>query len=230
MARGLAQAGATVVLNGRSQDKLDAAVEQLRGEGLSAVGYAFDVTDDAAVRRQAAAIEEEVGPIRILVNNAGIQDRAPLLEMTDEQWSRVLDINLSAVFRVSRAVAPAMVRRQAGKVINICSLMSEVHRPTIGNYSAAKGGLKMLTRAMAVEWGQDNVQANGIGPGYFLTEMSAPLAEDPEKNAWICSRTPAGRWGHPEELIGACVFLASDASDYVNGQIIYVDGGLLAGL
>jgi gluconate 5-dehydrogenase len=230
IARGLAEAGAVVVLNGRNDEKLQDAVSRLRDSGHTVHGYAFDVTDSEAVDRQTAAIESDLGPIDILVNNAGIQDRRPMAEMPDEVWERVIKTDLTSAFLVSRAVGRLMIPRTRGKIVNICSLMSEVHRPSIANYSAAKGGLKMLTRAMAVEWGKHNIQTNGIGPGYFITEMTQPLVDDPEFNQWICGRTPAGRWGRPEELIGTAVFLAGDASNYVNGQVIYVDGGLLAGL
>ncbi len=230
MARGLAQAGASVVLNGRSAEKLSAAGETLRDEGLRVDSEPFDVTSPEQVDAGVAAIERRCGKVDILVNNAGIQRRAPLLEMSDADWNAVIETNLTAAFAVARRAAAGMVQRGGGKVVNICSLMSEVHRPTIANYSAAKGGLKMLTRAMAVELGPRGVQANAIGPGYFVTEMTAPLVEDPAFDAWIRGRTPAGRWGVPEDLVGACVFLSSAASDYVNGQILYVDGGMLAAL
>jgi gluconate 5-dehydrogenase len=191
---------------------------------------AFDVTDGEAVAAALARVEAEVAPIDILVNNAGIQRRAPLLEMTEGQWREVLETNLTSAFLVARVVAPRMIARGRGKIINVCSLMSEVGRPTTGNYAAAKGGLRMLTRAMAVEWARHNLQINGIGPGYIVTELTRPLVENPEFNRWICERTPAGRWGRPDELVGAAVFLAAPASDFVNGQIVYVDGGLLAAI
>ena len=229
-ARGLAQAGAALVLNGRNTTKLAAAAEQLRAEGARVTTAAFDVNDSAAIATGVARIEAEFAPIDILLNNAGIQRRAPLLEMNEGQWREVIDTNLTSAFLVTRAVAPRMITRRAGKIINICSLMSDVGRPTIANYSAAKGGLKMLTRSMTVEWAKHNLQINGIGPGYFVTELTKPLVENPEFNKWICGRTPAGRWGQPEELVGAAVFLASRASDFINGQIIYVDGGILASL
>ncbi|PAW69113.1 MAG: gluconate 5-dehydrogenase [Opitutia bacterium Tous-C1TDCM] len=229
-ARGLATAGAAVVLNGRDEAKLAAAAAALRAEGFLAGTAAFDVTDGAAVAAAVARIEDEFATIDILMNNAGIHRRAPLAEMTEAQWREVIDTNLTSAFLVARAVAPRMIARGRGKIINTCSVMSEVSRPTTGNYAAAKGGLKMLTRAMAVEWAKHGVQANGIAPGYFETELTAPLVADPQFNAWICGRTPAGRWGQPDELAGTAVFLASAASDFVNGQIITVDGGLLAGL
>lgn len=230
LARGLAQAGAAIVLNGRDEQKLSAAAETLRAEGARVATAAFDVTDGAASGAAVARVEADFAPIDILINNAGIQRRAPLAEMTEEQWRAVIDTNLTSAFLVARAVAPRMIARGAGKIINICSVMSEVSRPTIGNYAAAKGGLKMLTRAMAVEWARHGIQANGIAPGYFVTELNKALVENVEFNRWICGRTPAGRWGQPHELAGAAVFLASPASDFVNGQILTVDGGLLAAL
>ena len=232
MARGLAQAGAAVVLNGRDVRKLAVSAEALRADisGARVATAAFDVTDGATAMRETARIEAEFAPIDILINNAGIQQRAPLAEMTEAQWRAVLDTNLTSAFLVSRAVAPQMIARGAGKIINLTSVISEVGRPSIANYAAAKGGLKMLTRAMAVEWAKHGLQCNGIGPGYMETELNRALIADPDFNKWICSRTPAGRWGKPEELVGAAVFLSSSASDFVNGQIIYVDGGLLAAL
>jgi gluconate 5-dehydrogenase len=229
LARGLA-AGAALVLNGRDAKKLEAAAATLRAGGTRVSTAAFDVTDSTAVADGVGRIEKEFAPIDILINNAGIHRRAPLLEMTDSQWREVLETNLTSAFFVARAVAPRMIARGGGKIVNICSLMSEAGRPTTGNYAAAKGGLKMLTRAMAVEWAKHGLQINGIGPGYFATELTKPLVENPEFNAWLCKRTPAGRWGQPEELVGAAVFLSATASNFVNGQILYVDGGLLAGL
>jgi gluconate 5-dehydrogenase len=228
LARGLAAAGASVVLNGRDQTKLAAAAEALRAEGARVATCAFDVTDGAGIATALGRAETEGGPIDILVNNAGIHRRAPLLEMTESQWREVLETDLTSAFLVARVLAPRMIERQRGKIINICSLMSEVGRPTTGNYAAAKGGLKMLTRAMAVEWAKHNLQINGIGPGYIETELTRPLMENPTFDQWVRARTPAGRWGRPDDLVGAAVFLASPASDFVNGQVIYVDGGLLA--
>jgi gluconate 5-dehydrogenase len=230
LARGLAQAGAALILNGRDQAKLEAAAARLRADGFKVATAAFDVTDGAAAAEGIAQAEATHGPLDILINNAGIQRRAPLLEMTEAHWREVLDTNLTSAFLVTRAVAPRMIARGAGKIINICSLMSEVGRPTIANYAAAKGGLKMLTRSMCVEWAKHNLQINGLGPGYFETELTKPLVENPEFNQWICRRTPAGRWGQPGELVGTAVFLASGASNFVNGQVIYVDGGVLAAL
>ncbi len=201
LARGLAQAGAAVVLNGRDETKLAKAAAILREEGARVYIAAFDVTHGVACTQAVERIEAEFAPIDILINNAGIQRRAPLAEMTEEQWRTVIDANLTSAFLVARAVAPRMIARKSGKIINICSVMSEVSRPTIGNYAASKGGLKMLTRAMAVEWARHGIQANGIAPGYFVTELNRALVENVEFNQWICGRTPAGRWGQPHELV-----------------------------
>jgi gluconate 5-dehydrogenase len=230
IARGLAQAGAAVVLNGRDVKKLDASAEILRAEGARVTTCAFDVTAGTASAAAIKRVESEFSPIDILVNNAGIQRRSPLADMTEAQWREVIDTNLTSAFLVTRAIIAGMIARGAGKIINICSVMSEVSRPTIANYSAAKGGLKMLTRAMAVEWAKHGIQSNGIAPGYFVTELNKPLVENVEFNKWICGRTPAGRWGQPAELAGVAVFLASRASDFVNGQIVNVDGGMMAAL
>jgi gluconate 5-dehydrogenase len=230
IARGLAEAGATIVINGRNAERLQGALEAFRSEGMRAHGNRFDVTSEAEVEDAVAAIEREVGPIDILVNNAGIQRRAPIVEMSVETWEEVVTGNLTSVFLVGRAVAKHMIPRKRGKIVNIASLMSEVGRRTIAPYTASKGGVKQLTKTMCVEWAEHNIQANGIGPGYFATELNAALISDPEFNAWVCARTPAGRWGEPKELVGAAVFLASSASDFVNGQIVYVDGGLLAAI
>ena len=230
MATGLGHAGATLVINGHSsQEKLDAALQQYRSRGLIAHGYLFDVTDEQAVESSIERIESEVGQIDILVNNAGIIKRVPLLDMPLDEWDEVIRTDLTAVFVMSRAVVRRMIERGGGKVINICSMMSELGRNTVGAYAAAKGGLKMLTRNMATEWAQYNVQVNGIGPGYFATSQTAPIRVDGHPfNDFIIGRTPAGRWGDPDDLQGAAVFLASAASDFVNGQIVYVDGGILA--
>lgn len=230
IARGLGQAGTTLVLNGRDEEKLENAVSNLSDEGLSAFGYAFDVTKEKQIQTSISLIEREVGPIQILVNSAGIQKRGPLEQIEESVWREVIDINLTGVFLASKHVAQRMIVRKSGKIINICSLMSEFGRPATGPYTAAKGGVKMLTKAMAVEWAKYNIQVNGIGPGYFITEMTRPLAEDPKFDAWIRSRTPAGRWGDPAELVGTAIYLASSASDYVTGQIIYVDGGIFSAL
>lgn len=226
IARALAAAGATVTLNGRDEAKLAQARVALAGEGLAVEAQAFDVAEEAAVRAGCAAL----GPVDILVNNAGLHRRSPLVDMSLVDWETVLRGNLTGPFLVARALVPGMIERRRGKVINLCSVISEVARPTVGNYAAAKGGLKMLTRAMAVEWGPHNVQVNGIGPGYMLTELNRGLAADPKFDAWIRARTPLGRWGRPEDIAGAAVFLASSAADFVTGQVLYVDGGILAAL
>ncbi|HEY0709399.1 MAG TPA: SDR family oxidoreductase [Polyangia bacterium] len=230
LARGLAAAGARLVLNGRDETKLQAAAAGLRNEGAEVAAAAFDVTNGAQIAEALDRVQSAFAPIDVLVNNAGIHRRAPLAEMTETQFRDVIDTNLTSAFLVARVLAPQMIARGRGKIINVCSLMSEVGRPTTGNYAAAKGGLKMLTRAMAVEWARHNLQINGIGPGYILTALTQPLADNPEFDRWIRGRTPAGRWGTPEELVGAAVFLAAPASDFVNGQILYVDGGLLAAI
>ena len=230
LARGLGVAGAEVVLNDVDASRLAGAVAALRQEGLPASGRGFDVTKEGEIGSAIADLEAGGQPIDILINNAGIHQRAPLESMSLEAWQAVINVNLTSAFLVTRAVVPGMIRRGHGKIVNICSLNSEISRPTIGNYAAAKGGLKMLTRAMAVEWVRHHIQVNGLGPGYIRTAMTGPLTVDPEFNRYLCARTPAGRWGEPSELIGAAVFLSSPASDFVNGQILYVDGGLLAAL
>jgi gluconate 5-dehydrogenase len=224
LARGLAEAGASVVLNGRGEEKLAHAVNSLRAEGLSADGAAFDVTNEA----QIAGAAGRLGQVEILVNNTGIHRRGPLAQMSSEDWRTVIDTNLTSAFLVTRAFAPGMLERKRGKILNVCSLMSELARPTTGNYAAAKGGLKMLTRAMCAEWAKENVQINGLAPGYIQTELTQSLVADPKFDAWIRARTPAGRWGKVEDLVGAAVFLCSSAADFVNGQILLVDGGLTA--
>jgi len=228
LADGLARAGATVVLNGRGRERLDAAVNGLKEKGLGAHGRSFDVTDGKQVKASVDEIESEIGPISILVNNAGIQRRFPLEEFPDKDWQDLIDTNLTAAFVVSREVAGYMIKRKQGKIINILSMQSEVSRETIAPYAATKGGLKMLTKGMATDWGKYNIQVNGIGPGYFVTEMSQPLINNPEFDGWLKKRTPMARWGDPDELVGTAVFLSSKASDFITGQAIYVDGGILA--
>jgi len=230
MAEGLGAAGATLVISGHSsREKLDNAVAQLREKGYDAHGYLFNVTDEAQVADAVGQVESELAPIDILVNNAGIIKRVPLLEMELSEWKQVIDTDLTGVFTMTRPVVKRMIERGAGKVINICSMMSELGRNSVGAYAAAKGGLKMLTRNMATEWAKYNVQVNGIGPGYFATSQTAPIRVDGHPfNDFILNRTPAGRWGNPEDLQGTAVFLASDASNFVTGQIVYVDGGILA--
>jgi gluconate 5-dehydrogenase len=229
MARGLGEAGASVVLNGRNEAKLAAAAAPLKAAGLGVSVSAFDVADETAVVAAFERFDAEGTAIDILVNNAGVTLRKPMLELQTEEWRRVIETNLTAAFVVGREAARRMIARGGGgKIVNIASLASEVARATIAPYTSAKGGLRMLTRSMAAEWASHNIQANGIGPGYIETELTAPLRADAKFDAWVKTRTPSGRWGKPDDLIGATVFLASRASDYVNGQMIYVDGGLLA--
>jgi len=229
MAKGLGQAGAELIINDISADKLEGALKEYARVGLKAHGLLFDVTNDAEVKNAIDKIEKEIGPVDILINNAGIIKRIPMVEMEAADFRQVIDVDLIAPFIVSKYVGRQMIARKAGKVINICSMMSELGRDTVSAYAAAKGGLKMLTRNMATEWAKHNIQVNGIGPGYFATEQTAPIRVNGHPfNDFIISRTPAGRWGNPEDLIGTTVFLASAASDFVNGQIIYVDGGILA--
>ncbi|WP_305075456.1 SDR family oxidoreductase [Propionivibrio sp.] len=229
LAEGLCAAGATVVVNGRKQAAVDEAVGKLQAKGYKARGAAFDVADEAAVVAAFDAFDKSGVEIDILINNAGIQFRKPMVELELADWQRVLDTNLTAAFIVGREAAKRMIARgRGGKIINIASLVSEAARATVAPYTAAKGGIKMLTRSMAAEWAKFNIQANSIGPGYILTEMNTALIENPEFDAWVKSSNPAGRWGKPDELAGTAVYLASDASNYVNGQIIYVDGGWLS--
>lgn len=230
MARGLGLAGATIIVNGNSsQEKIDIAVGQYKSEGIHAVGYKFNVTNEAEVKEAISKIQAEVGHIDILINNAGIIKRTPLIEMEVADFKEVVDVDLVSPFIVSKHVVPAMIARKAGKVINICSMMSELGRNSVGAYAAAKGGLKMLTQNMATEWAKHNIQVNGIGPGYFATSQTAPIRVDGHPfNDFIVNRTPAAKWGDPDDLAGAAIFLSSKASDFVNGQVVYVDGGILA--
>ena len=230
MAKGIGQAGASVVINGNSsQEKIDKAVAAFKAEGIQAFGYRFDVTNEEEVQKAIVRIENEVGPIDILVNNAGIIKRTPLVDMEVTDFEQVIKVDLVSPFIVSKAVVKGMIQRKAGKIINICSMMSELGRNTVGAYAAAKGGLKMLTQNMCVEWAPHNIQVNGIGPGYFATKQTKPIRVDGHPfNEFIVNRTPAGVWGDPDELQGAAVFLSAKASDFVNGQILYVDGGILA--
>jgi gluconate 5-dehydrogenase len=227
IALGLAQHGANIVLNGRDQAKLEQAATNLRDQGLKVETSRFDVTNELEIKNAILELERHA-PIDVLLNNAGIQRRVSLENLSLETWNEVLTTNLTSAMLVSKAVAKGMIERKSGKIINICSLMSDVARTTTGAYTAAKGGLKMLTKAMCADWAQHNLQINAIGPGYFATEMTKPLVENQEFNAWVVSRTPARRWGNPEELIGASVFFASEASNFVNGQILYVDGGMIS--
>lgn len=229
MAKALAGAGATIVFNDRNPERVTAAMEDYSKDGIDARGYLFDVTDENAVKENIAAITADVGVIDILVNNAGIIIRVPALEMEVAEFREVIDIDLTGPFIMSKAVAPGMIEKGGGKIINICSMMSEVGRETVSAYASAKGGLKMLTRNLACEWAEFNIQVNGIGPGYIATPQTAPLRADGHPfNSFIIGRTPAARWGTPEDLQGPVVFLASGASDFVNGHILYVDGGILA--
>ena len=228
MAQGLAAAGATIVLNGSDAGRLAAAAAEMRADGYTVHEACFDITDEAAIVATFARLDAEGIAIDILVNNAGIQLRKLLVELATAEWQRVIDTNLTSAFVVGREAAKRMIPRKRGKVINIGSLTSELARATVAPYTVAKGGIKMLTRAMAAEWAEHGIQANAIGPGYMLTDMNQALIENPTFDAWVKGRTPARRWGKPDELIGTAVFLASSASDYVNGQIIYVDGGMLA--
>ncbi len=228
IAEGLACAGAAVVVNGTDATRVEATAGRLRTAGHVAHASAFDVTDEAAVAQAFDAFDARGIAIDVLVNNAGIQLRRPMLELTSAQWRQVLDTNLTSAFFVGREAARRMIARGRGKIINIGSLMSGLARATIAPYTAAKGGIKMLTQAMTAEWAAKGIQANAIGPGYMLTDMNQALVDNPAFDAWVKARTPSGRWGHPDELVGTAVFLASSASDYVNGQIIYVDGGMTA--
>ena len=230
MAKGIGQAGAMVIINGNSsQEKIDNAVAAFKAEGIQAFGYRFDVTDEEEVQNAIKRIENEVSPIDILVNNAGIIKRTPMVDMEVADFEQVIKVDLVSPFIVSKAVVKGMIERKSGKIINICSMMSELGRNTVGAYAAAKGGLKMLTQNMCVEWAPHNIQVNGIGPGYFATEQTKPIRVDGHPfNEFIVNRTPAGVWGDPNDLQGAAVFLSAKASDFVNGQILYVDGGILA--
>ena len=231
---GLAQAGATVCFNSSNQESMEKGLEDYRQAGVNAYGYVADVTDEQAVQNMVAQIRADVGVIDILVNNAGIIRRVPMTEMSVEEFSRVIDVDLIGSFICAKAVLPAMIEKGHGKIINICSMMSELGRETVSAYAAAKGGLKMLTRNICSEFGGANIQCNGIGPGYIATQQTAPLREiQPDGSRhpfdkFIIGKTPAGRWGTTEDLVGPAVFLASDASNFVNGHILYVDGGILA--
>ncbi|HFD5570903.1 gluconate 5-dehydrogenase [Streptococcus pyogenes] len=234
IAKAYAQAGATIVFNDIKQELVDKGVAAYRELGIEAHGYVCDVTDEAGIQQMVSQIEDEVGVIDILVNNAGIIRRTPMLEMAVEDFRQVIDIDLNAPFIVSKAVLPSMIAKGHGKIINICSMMSELGRETVSAYAAAKGGLKMLTKNIASEFGEANIQCNGIGPGYIATPQTAPLRERQADGSrhpfdqFIIAKTPAARWGTTEDLAGPAVFLASDASNFVNGHILYVDGGILA--
>lgn len=234
IAKGLAGAGATIVFNDINQDLVDKGLNSYKADGISAFGYVCDVTDESAVQAMVQKIESDIGVIDILVNNAGIIKRIPMVDMSAEDFRKVIDVDLNAPFIVAKAVLPSMIKKGHGKIINICSMMSELGRETVSAYAAAKGGLKMLTRNICSEYGGANIQCNGIGPGYIATPQTAPLREPQADGSrhpfdqFILSKTPAGRWGDAEDLAGPAVFLASDASNFVNGHILYVDGGILA--
>lgn len=234
IAKAFSAAGATIVFNDIRQELVDKGLASYKEAGIEAHGYVCDVTDEAAVQSFVKQVEEEVGVIDILVNNAGIIKRIPMCDMTAEQFRQVIDVDLNAPFIVSKAVIPGMIKKGHGKIINICSMMSELGRETVSAYAAAKGGLKMLTRNICSEYGEHNIQCNGIGPGYIATPQTAPLRErQPDGSrhpfdSFVVAKTPAARWGTPEDLMGPAVFLASDASNFVNGHILYVDGGILA--
>lgn len=228
LARGLAQHGATVIMNARNVARLEEAVQRLRADGLSAHALPFDVTDPVAAQIGVDHAESAFGPIDILVNNAGMQHRAPLDQFPLDQWDALMRTNVSSLFYVSKPVATHMITRGRGKIINIASVQSELARPGIAPYAATKGAVRNLTRGMATDWARHGLQINAIAPGYFRTELTQSLVDNPEFTQWLSQRTPAGRWGDPTELIGAAVFLASDASSFVNGHTLFVDGGMTA--
>ncbi|MDR1273415.1 MAG: gluconate 5-dehydrogenase [Odoribacteraceae bacterium] len=229
IASAYAAAGATVIFNDLNPELVDKGLAAYKAAGIGARGYVCDVTDEAQVNALVARVEREIGPVNILVNNAGIIRRVPMIEMPAEEFRKVIDVDLTAPFIVAKAVLPGMIRAGGGKIINVCSMMSELGRETVSAYAAAKGGLKMLTRNIASEYGAYNVQCNGIGPGYIATPQTAPLREPGHPfNDFIIAKTPAARWGTPADLEGPALFLASAASDFVNGHVLYVDGGILA--
>ncbi len=230
LARGLAAAGAEIVLNGRDLHKLTNAATTLRGEGFTVQTLAFDVTDHADVRAAVDGFEDAIGPIGILVNNAGMQHRGPLEEFPADAFERLLQTNVASVFHVGQAVARHMIRRGAGKIVNIASVQSALARPGIAPYTATKGAVANLTKGMATDWAKHGLQCNALAPGYFDTPLNKALVDDPAFSEWLAKRTPAGRWGNVDELVGACIFLASAASSFVNGTTIYVDGGITASL
>ena len=229
MAKGLGNAGAELIINGTTPSRMAKVVEEYKSEGFTVHDFIFDVTNEIKAREHVDKIEEEIGSIDILVNNAGIIKREHLQDMDVEEYRRVIDVDLVGPFIMAKQIVKHMIPRGEGKIINICSMMTELGRDTVGAYAAAKGGLKMLTRNMATEWARHGIQANGIGPGYFATSQTEPIRKDGHPmHEFILNRTPAGRWGDPSDLAGAAIFLSSSASDFINGQIIYVDGGILA--
>ena len=230
LARGMAAAGAEIVLNGRDAEKLAAAAQALQDEGATVHTLLFDVTDHAGVRAAVDEFEAGTGPIHILVNNAGMQHRAPLEDFPADAFERLLQTNIASVFHVGQACATHMIRRGAGKIVNICSVQTALARPGIAPYTATKGAVANLTKGMATDWAKHGLQCNGLAPGYFDTPLNKALVEDPEFSAWLAKRTPAGRWGNVEELVGTCIFLSSEASSFVNGTTVFVDGGITASL
>jgi len=228
LAEGLGGAGATIILNGRNESKLKEAKQDLTNKGIEVSYLVFDVTKDKQVKKAIQNYQEKQGNIDILINNAGINLRGQFEEFDEAEWKKVLDININGAMIVSQAIGPQFIKQKSGKIINICSMQSELGRATVVPYAVSKGGIKMLTKALCAEWAKHNIQVNGIGPGYFETELTKPLKENPEFDEWLRNRTPAHRWGNTKELVGAAVFLSSEASNYVNGHILYVDGGLLA--
>lgn len=228
LAEGLAGAGAKIILNGRNLSKLNDAETRLKKQGALVSKLTFDVTNQDEVKSAIENFTSTEGDIDILINNAGINIRGDFVDFDEKDWKKVLDININGAMIVSQAVAPGMIKNNSGKIINICSMQSELGRASIVPYAVSKGGIKMLTKALCAEWAKYNIQVNGIGPGYFATELTQPLKNDPEFDQWLCNRTPANRWGYPKELVGAAVFLSSEAGSYVNGHVLYVDGGLLA--
>jgi gluconate 5-dehydrogenase len=228
IAEGLAQAGARIIVNGTQADRTQFAQKELQAQGYDVEALVFDVTNEQAVTQAFTDLDARHIAVDILVNNAGIQLRKPMVELTTPEWNKVIDTNLTSCFVIGREAAKRMIVRGHGKVINIASLTSELARATVAPYTVAKGGIKMLTKAMAAEWAVHGLQANAIGPGYMITEMNQALIDNPTFDAWVKGRTPAKRWGKPEELVGAAIFLASEASNYVNGQVIYVDGGMIS--
>lgn len=228
LAKGLGQYGASIIINDITDERAKNAATQLVQQGIDAVGIGFDVTNSSSVKQAIDDIEQNIGPIDILINNAGIQRRHPFTEFPEADWDAIINVNQKAVFLVSQQVAKHMIARKQGKIIHICSMQSELGRDTITPYAASKGAVKMLVKGMCVELARYNIQVNGIGPGYFDTEMCKALVENAEFTKWLCQRTPAARWGKPEELIGSAVFLSSAASNFVNGHILYVDGGMLS--
>lgn len=230
LAEGLAKAGATVIVNGSNRAKAEKIYQEFQEKGYDVSLSVFDVTSSSQIDQAAAELLKKHDSVDILVNNAGVQKRQPLEDFPEEDWDRIIDTNLKSLFLVSKAFVKQMMKKGSGKIINIGSLQSKLGRATVSPYAASKGGVKMLTRSMAAEWAKYNIQVNGIGPGYFKTELTRSLYEDPEFDKWLKARTPANRWGRPEELVGTLLFLASAASDFVNGQLIYVDGGITASI